>query len=106
MSLEISQVVDVQLIDQAMGAARRDFSLCLLLTPEKGNVFSDEKTRYVYASSADEVSTMFGSGSDTHKAAMAFFGVTPRPKKVLVGRWNRESQEISKKPHEIGRAHV
>lgn len=101
MSLEISQVVDVQLIDQAMGAARRDFSLCLLLTPEKGNAFADEKTRYVYASSADEVSTIFGSGSDTHKAAMAFFGVTPRPKKVLIGRWNREAQEITKKPHEL-----
>lgn len=101
MSLSISEVVDVQLTEQAMGASRRDFSLCLILTPEKGTAFNNADERYFYASNADQVGSVFGFGSDTHLASVAFFSRKPKLKQVIIGRWNREKQTIEKSDNQL-----
>lgn len=101
MSLSINQVVDVQLVEQTMGAARRDFSICLLLTPEKGTAFNNVNERYFYASSADQVGEVFGYGSDTHLAAQAFFSRKPQLRQLMVGRWNKTEQSIEKSDNQL-----
>lgn len=101
MSLSINQVVDVQLVEQTMGAARRDFSICLLLTPEKGTAFNNVNERYFYASSADQVGDVFGYGSDTHLAAQAFFSRKPQLRQLMVGRWNKTEQSIEKSDNQL-----
>ena len=101
MSLSINQVVDVQLVEQTMGAARRDFSICLLLTPEKGTAFNNVDERYFYASSADQVGDIFGYGSDTHLASQAFFSRKPQLKQLMIGRWNRSEQKIEKSDNQL-----
>ena len=101
MSLSINQVVDVQLVEQTMGAARRDFSICLLLTPEKGTAFNNVSERYFYASSADQVGDVFGYGSDTHLAAQAFFSRKPQLRQLMIGRWNKTEQAIEKSDNQL-----
>lgn len=101
MSLSINQVVDVQLVEQTMGAARRDFSICLLLTPEKGTAFNNVNERYFYAASADQVGDVFGYGSDTHLAAQAFFSRKPQLRQLMVGRWNKTEQSIEKSDNQL-----
>lgn len=101
MSLSINQVVDVQLVEQTMGAARRDFSICLLLTPEKGTAFNNVNERYFYASSADQVGDVFGYGSDTHLAAQAFFSRKPQLRQLMIGRWNKTEQSIEKSDNQL-----
>ena len=101
MSLSINQVVDVQLVEQTMGAARRDFSICLLLTPEKGTAFNNVNERYFYAASADQVGDAFGYGSDTHLAAQAFFSRKPQLRQLMIGRWNKAEQSIEKSDNQL-----
>lgn len=101
MSLSINQVVDVQLVEQTMGAARRDFSICLLLTPEKGSAFNNVSERYFYVSNADQVGDAFGYGSDTHLAAQAFFSRKPQLRQLMIGRWNKTAQNIEKSDNQL-----
>lgn len=93
MSLSINQIVDVQLIDSPMGLAMRDFSLSLILTSAKGDIFGTSQDRTFFAASADEVGKHFGTESEVYKAARMYFSVTPKPKRVLIGYWNKGEAE-------------
>lgn len=93
MSLSINQIVDVQLIDSPMGLAMRDFSLSLILTSSKGDIFGTSQDRTFFAASADEVGKHFGTESEVYKAARMYFSVTPKPKRVLIGYWNKGEEE-------------
>lgn len=93
MSLSINQIVDVQLIDSPMGLAMRDFSLSLILTSSKGDIFGTSQDRTFFAASADEVGKHFGTESEVYKAASMYFSVTPKPKRVLIGYWNKGEAE-------------
>lgn len=93
MSLSINQIVDVQLIDSPMGLAMRDFSLSLILTSSKGDIFGTSQDRTFFAASADEVGKHFGTESEVYKAARMYFSVTPKPKRVLIGYWNKGEVE-------------
>lgn len=93
MSLSINQIVDVQLIDSPMGLAMRDFSLSLILTSSKGDIFGTSQDRTFFAASADEVGKHFGTESEVYKAARMYFSVTPKPKRVLIGYWNKGESE-------------
>lgn len=95
MSLSINQIVDVQLIDSPMGLAMRDFSLSLILTSSKGDIFGTSQGRTFFAASADEVGKHFGTESEVYKAARMYFSVTPKPKRVLIGYWNKGEAEQS-----------
>lgn len=93
MSLSINQIVDVQLIDSPMGLAMRDFSLSLILTSSKGDIFGTSQDRTFFAASADEVGKHFGTESEVYKAARMYFSVTPKAKRVLIGFWNKGEAE-------------
>lgn len=93
MSLSINQIVDVQLIDSPMGLAMRDFSLSLILTSSKGDIFGTSQDRTFFAASADEVGKHFGTESEVYKAARMYFSVTPKPKRVLIGYWDKGEAE-------------
>ncbi|CAQ85196.1 MULTISPECIES: DUF3383 domain-containing protein [Photorhabdus] len=94
MSLSISQVVNAQIMPQAISAQRRDLSMIAIFTQEVGNTFTDDTTRYVIVSSAQEVANLFGTKSEAYKAAQALFSVRPTPKRALIARWAKEKQEI------------
>lgn len=94
MSLSINQVVNAQIMPQAMAAQRRDLSMIAIFTPEIGSAFTDDTTRYVIVSSAQDVANLFGTKSEVYKAAQALFSVRPTPKRALIARWAKEKQEI------------
>ncbi|WP_439290798.1 DUF3383 domain-containing protein [Lonepinella koalarum] len=95
MSLSISNIVDIQLNTVPKAASRKDFGTVALFTPETGNAFADGTTRYVYVSDYSEVVNLFGSTSETAKAAQPFFAQQPRAKQLIICRWQKESRQIN-----------
>ncbi|MGV8004323.1 DUF3383 domain-containing protein [Photorhabdus temperata subsp. temperata] len=94
MSLSIKEVVNAQIMPQAMAAQRRDLSMIAIFTPEIGTSFADADTRYIIVSSAQDVANLFGTKSEAYKTAQALFSVRPTPKRALIVRWAKEKQEI------------
>ncbi|MEQ1969302.1 DUF3383 domain-containing protein [Xenorhabdus nematophila] len=94
MSLSIKEVVNAQIMPQAMAAQRRDLSMVAIFTPEIGSAFTDDTTRYVIVSSAQDAANLFGTKSEAYKAAQSLFSVRPTPKRALIGRWAKAKQEI------------
>ncbi|MDC9606860.1 DUF3383 domain-containing protein [Xenorhabdus griffiniae] len=94
MSLSIKEVVNAQIMPQAMAARRRDLSMVAIFTPEIGSAFTDDATRYVIVSGAQDVANLFGTQSEVYKAALSLFSVRPTPKRALIGRWAKTKQEI------------
>ncbi|PHM54534.1 DUF3383 domain-containing protein [Xenorhabdus sp. KK7.4] len=94
MSLSIKEVVNAQIMPQAMAARRRDLSMIAIFTPEIGSAFTDDTTRYVIVSSAQDVANLFGTTSEAHKAAQSLFSVRPAPKRALIARWAKTKQDI------------
>ncbi len=95
MSLPIKEVVRAYLMPSGMVASRRDLGMAVIMTPEMGIVFNDPSTRYVMASSADDVAGLFGSDSEVAEAARIYFAQRPQPQRVMIGRWARAAQEIA-----------
>ncbi|NBI40158.1 DUF3383 family protein [[Haemophilus] felis] len=94
MALSISNVVNVQLNTVPKSAPRKDFGVVALFTPEAGNAFKDEHTRYVYVQSQQEVEQLFGTDSETAKAAFPFFAQSPRAKQLIICRWQKQASTI------------
>lgn len=94
MALSISNVVNVQLNTVPKSAARKEFGVVALFTPEAGNAFNDAKTRYVYVNDLQEVEQLFGSNSETAKAAFPFFAQRPRAKQLIICRWQKNAATI------------
>ena len=94
MALSISQIVNVQLNTVPKSAARKSFGVVALFTPEAGQAFADEKTRYVYVENQRDVEQLFGSNSETAKAAQPFFAQTPRAKQLIIARWQKSASTI------------
>lgn len=94
MSLSISNVVNVQLNTVPKSASRKDFGIVALFTPETGKAFADSKTRYVYVDSQRDVEDLFGTGSETAKAALPFFAQRPRAKQLIICRWQKARTTI------------
>ncbi|WP_249961089.1 DUF3383 domain-containing protein [Histophilus somni] len=95
MALSISNVVNVQLNTVPKSAARKDFGVVALFTPEVGNAFNDDKTRYVYVNDQREVEQLFGSDSETAKASFPFFAQRPRAKQLVIARWQKTQATIN-----------
>lgn len=94
MSLSINQVIDAQIMPQAMSAQRRDLSMVAIFTPDIGEAFMDDATRFVTVGSANDVANLFGTNSETHKSAQALFSVRPTPRRATIARWAKTKQEI------------
>ncbi|MGE7137946.1 DUF3383 domain-containing protein [Luteibacter sp. NPDC031894] len=89
MSLPLSQIVNVQLNVPPVSAARRDFGLLALFSPEAGTPFAGAAGRYVFAASQAEVEGLFGTNSQTAQASRRFWAQTPKPKQLMIARWNK-----------------
>lgn len=94
MSLSISNIVDVQLNNVPKSATRRGFGIVALFTPETGTVFNDASTRYIYVNDQHEVEQLFGTHSQTAKAALPFFAQRPRAKQLVICRWQKNPATI------------
>ena len=94
MALSISHIVNVQLNTVPKSAARKSFGIVALFTPEAGQAFADEKTRYVYVENQRDVEQLFGTNSETAKAAQPFFAQSPRAKQLIVARWQKSASTI------------
>lgn len=93
--LPLSQVVNVQLNVPPVSAARRDFGLLALFTPETGEAFPGATGRFVYAASQAEIEGLFGTDSQTAQASRRFWAQTPKPKQILIARWNKAARNIA-----------
>lgn len=94
MALSISQIVNVQLNTVPKSAARKSFGIVALFTPEAGQAFADATTRYVYVENQRDVEQLFGTNSETAKAAQPFFAQSPRAKQLIIARWQKEPATI------------
>lgn len=95
MALSISNIVNVQLNTVPKSAARRDFGVVALFTPEQGSAFADGKSRYVYVESQADVENLFGANSETARASLPFFAQSPRAKTLVIGRWQKKAMSLS-----------
>ena len=95
MALSISNIVNVQLNTVPKSVARKSFGVVALFTPEAGQAFTDAKTRYVYVESQKDVEQLFGTNSETAKAAQPFFAQRPRAKQLIIARWQKEHATIN-----------
>lgn len=101
MSLPLSHIVNVQLQSVPKSASRRDFGTVLLMTPETGEAFNNVNTRYVYVNSQAEVEQLFGTHSETARAAQPFFAQRPRAKQLIIGIWNKTLRTIDATPNQL-----
>lgn len=84
MSLSVSDVVNVSVVLSPIAAATRNFG-SLLIMGSSSVIDTTERLRLY--SSLDGVVTDFGTNSQEYKAAALYFGQTPQPSVLYVGRW-------------------
>jgi hypothetical protein len=84
MSLSVSDVVNVSVVLSPIAAATRNFG-SLLILGSSSVVDTTERLRLY--SSLDGVATDFGTSAPEYKAASLYFGQTPQPSVLYVGRW-------------------
>ena len=94
MALSIYNIVNVQLNTVPKSAARKSFGTVALFTPEAGQAFNDATTRHMYVESQKDVEALFGTNSETAKAAQPFFAQSPRAKQLIIARWQKEQATI------------
>lgn len=97
LGIDISNVVNVQLLKEQRGANYDNINHVVMMTAEAGNVFSGDTIHRVYKNLAG-VKSDFGITSKTYQMATAFFGTTPNPVgsggSLIVGHWRREPVQI------------
>ena len=86
-SLPLSLIVDVQLNIQPLAPLRRNFGAIVLLTPEVAP-FNEQNAVYLLYSTLQALGTAFGTDSETYAAAQPFYAQSPRPKTLIVARWD------------------
>lgn len=84
MSLSVSDVVNVSVVMSPIAAATRNFGSLLILG---SSPVVDVAERLRLYTSLDGVATDFGTTSQEYKAAALYFGQTPQPSVLYVGRW-------------------
>ncbi|MEX3929744.1 DUF3383 domain-containing protein [Paraburkholderia sp. BR10936] len=92
-SLPLSLVVNVQLNIQPLAPSRRNFGMIVLVTPEVEPFTSQGATWLLYGS-IDAIGAAFGINSETYAAATKFFAQSPRPRQILIGRWDAADASI------------
>ena len=84
--LDVSRVVNVDVVLSPQGAAVRNFGLLLIIGDS--NVISGSERIRTYTD-LDVIATDFGVDSPEYAAALLYFSQTPRPEEVQIGRWLR-----------------
>ena len=93
-TLDIGSIVRVSATIAPSGTPREEFGRTLLLTPDAGiSPVGSQRVRHFAA--LDEVGEVFPHDSEPYRAARVYFGQSPYPKDLLIGRW-AESGEGSR----------
>lgn len=86
-ALDVGRVVNVTINLQPKAAGRRNFGVLMLLT-DSDAIDHDERMRNY--TGLDDVAGDFGLASPVYYAASLYYGQTPRPRDLMVGRWVAE----------------
>lgn len=86
MSLSVSRLVRVTVNLSPLAAARRSFGV--LLVAGDSNVINGLKRLRTYTT-VEGVAADFGTSAPEYKAAALYFGQSPKPPTLMVGRWIR-----------------
>lgn len=86
MALPVSRLIRAQYTISPLAAATRSFGI--LCVAGDSQVISGAERVRTY-SSANDVATDFGSTAPEYLAAALYFGQTPKPATMMVGRWFR-----------------
>ncbi len=84
MALSVSNLVRVTVNLSPLAAARRSFGI--LMIAGTSNVINVNE-RFRSYDSIEEVAADFGTTDKEYLAAALYFGQTPKPKTVMIGRW-------------------
>ena len=82
--LPVSNVVNVDVIMSPKAATGRNFGTLLILGTSTVIPVSERIRQY---SSIEEIGKDFGTDAPEYAAATVFFGQSPKPTQVLIGRW-------------------
>ena len=85
MTLPISNVVNVQISLGALAAGPRSFGSLLILGTKSGVIDTIERMRQY--SSITGVGEDYGVEDPEYKAALAYFGQSPKPRTLYIGYW-------------------
>lgn len=86
MSLSVSRLVRVAINLSPLAAARRSFGV--LMVSGDSDVISGLE-RFRSYSTIEGVASDFGTMAPEYNAAALYFGQTPKPKTIMIGRWLR-----------------
>lgn len=86
MALPVSRLVRVIVNLSPIAAARRSFGV-LMIAGDSDVINASE--RYRSYGSLDEVADEFGTDAPEYHAAALYFGQTPKPSTLMIGRWLR-----------------
>ena len=84
LGLPVDGIVNVQIVMTPVAAATRNFGSLLIVG--NSNVITVAEAMRLY-SSIDAVATDFGTTAPEYKAARLYFGQTPQPSSLYIGRW-------------------
>ncbi len=87
MALPTSNVVNVSISLAALAAGPRSFGSLLILGTTTGVIDAIERMREY--SSIGEVAEDFGVDDPEYKAALAYFGQSPKPRTLYIGFWDK-----------------
>ena len=86
MGIQANHIVDVSIAVGGAFPARSGFGTLMIVTNEAGTIGLDATTRATgLLANMDEVTAAFASNTEAYKAASAYFGQNPRPKKLKIG---------------------
>lgn len=85
MTLPVSNIANVQINLAALAAGPRSFGTLLILGTTSGVIDTIERMREY--SSITEVGEDYGADDPEYKAALAYFGQSPKPRILYIGYW-------------------
>lgn len=87
MTLPVSNVVNVSISIAALAAGPRSFGSLLILGTTSGVISTTERMREY--SGIKEVADDFGVDAKEYKAALMYFGQSPRPRTLYIAYWDK-----------------
>ncbi len=91
MTLPVSSVVNVSISLAALAAGPRSFGSLLILGTTTGVIDTIERMREY--SGIDAVAEDYGVDDPEYKAALAYFGQSPKPRTLYIGYWDKTGSE-------------
>ena len=88
MALSVSRLIRVTINLSPLAAARRSFGV-LMIAGDSDVINASE--RYRTYTGIEGVATDFGLEAPEYKAAALYFGQSPKPQRLMIGRWIRTS---------------